>query len=44
MSKMNGDKARFNKIRKKNIARRIKSRELRQSMLVAKAVVPTTAE
>ena len=44
MSKMNGDKARFHKLRKKNIARRTKARELRQTMLVAKTVVPTVPE
>ena len=44
MSKTNGDKARFHKLRKKNIARRIKSRELRQTLLAVKAVVPAAAE
>lgn len=43
MSKMNGDKARFHKLRKKNIARRMKTRELRQTMLAAKTVVAAPA-
>jgi hypothetical protein len=44
MSKRNGDKARFHKIRKKNIARRMKLRELRQTLLAPKIVVPAETE
>lgn len=37
MSKLNGDKARFHRIRKQNIARRSKIRELRQKLAMARS-------
>ena len=37
MSRQNGDKSRFHRIRKQNIARRLSVRELRQKMGLAKA-------
>jgi hypothetical protein len=48
VSKLHGDKARFHRIRKQNIARRLKVRELRQSLAAAKVpaagVAPKTLE
>lgn len=38
MSKTCGDQARFNRIRKQKIARRVKTRELRAALLQAKAL------
>ena len=44
MSKQSGDTARFNRIRKQNTARRLKSRELRDRLAAAAApVVPAAA-
>jgi hypothetical protein len=37
MSKLNGDKARFHRIRKQNLARRLKIRELRQKLALTAA-------
>jgi hypothetical protein len=39
MSAQNGDKARYGRLRKKKIARRVLSRELRKSMTPVVAVV-----
>jgi len=36
MSKTHGDKARFNRLRKQSIARRLKARELRKQLALAK--------
>jgi hypothetical protein len=48
VSKLHGDKARFHRIRKQNIARRLKVRELRQALTAAKVpaagVAPKTLE
>jgi hypothetical protein len=46
MSKTHGDKARFHRLRKQNIARRLMVRELRLKLAAAPvpAVVPVKAE
>jgi hypothetical protein len=41
MSKLHGDKARFHRLRKQSIARRLKARELRKKLAVAK-LTPAT--
>lgn len=44
MSKQNGDKARFNRIRKQNTARRLKVRELREKLVDARNPSSITPE
>jgi len=43
MSRQNGDKSRFHRIRKQNIARRLSVRELRQRLALAKASAANAA-
>jgi hypothetical protein len=43
MSKRNGDKARFHRIRKQKIARRLSIRELRDSIAAGKATASAAA-
>ena len=43
MSKQHGDKARFHRVRKQNIARRQKIRELREKLALSRAAAATEA-
>jgi len=42
MSKSHGDKARFHRLRKQSIARRVKARELRKKLALVPAPPATT--